>query len=58
MSSLKKKPNGSNASCLEALNISSSMSETEIDAKYKEVAERLLLDEAIEEILGGNDGPQ
>jgi hypothetical protein len=55
LSKLKKKPNGSNMSCIEALKIED-LSEQEADAKYKEVAERLLLDEEIESILGGDDG--
>lgn len=50
MSSLKQKENGSDMSCIEALGIED-LSEEEADKKYKEVAERLLLDEAIDSIL-------
>lgn len=51
MSKLKQKEDGNWLSCVEALGVSN-MSEEEADARYKEVATRLLLDEAIEEILG------
>lgn len=52
MSKLKQKEDGHYLSCIEAIGIKDEMSEEEADAKYKEVATRLLLDEAIEEILG------
>jgi hypothetical protein len=55
LSKLKKKPDGSYLSCVEALG-AQDMTEEEADAKYKEVAERLLLDEAIDDILGEPDG--
>lgn len=54
LSKLKKKEDGNYLSCVEALNIDN-MSEEEADARYKEVATRLLLDEAIDEILGESD---
>lgn len=57
LSKLKKKPNGEYLSCVEALGIED-MTEEEADAKYKEVASRLLLDEKIDEILGETDGSQ
>lgn len=54
LSKLKQKPDGNYYSCVEALNIDN-MTEEEADARYKEVATRLLLDEAIDEILGESD---
>jgi hypothetical protein len=51
LSKLRKKPNGTYLSCIEALGVQN-MTEEEADAKYKEVAARILLDEAIDEILG------
>ena len=54
LSKLRQKPNGTNLSCIEALRVQN-MTEEEADAKYKEVATRLLLDEAIDEILGESD---
>lgn len=51
LSKLRKKPNGTYLSCIEALGVQD-MTEEEADAKYKEVAARILLDEAIDEILG------
>lgn len=50
LSRLKQKPDGSYLSCIEALGVQD-MTEEEADARYKEVATRLLLDEAIEDIL-------
>ena len=52
---LKTKPDGSRMSCIEALNIQD-MTEEQADARYKEVATRLLLDETIDSILGTDDG--
>jgi len=54
LSKLKQKEDGHYLSCVEALGVSE-MSEEEADARYKEVAERLLLEEAIDEILGESD---
>ncbi len=54
LSKLKQKEDGNYLSCVEALGVSE-MSEEEADARYKEVAERLLLEEAIDEILGESD---
>jgi len=51
MSKLKKKEDGHYLTCIEALGVQD-MSEEQADARYKEIATRLLLDEAIEEILG------
>ena len=51
LSKLKQKPNGTYLSCIEALKVQD-MSEEEADARYKDVAIRILLDEAIDEILG------
>jgi hypothetical protein len=51
---LRQKPNGTYLSCIEALGVQN-MTEEEADARYKEVAARILLDEAIDEILGEPD---
>lgn len=51
MSRLKQKDDGSYMSCIEALNIQE-LTEEQADAKYQEIAERILLDESIENILG------
>lgn len=51
LSKLKQKEDGNYLSCVEALGVSD-MTEEDADARYKEVATRILLDEAIEEILG------
>lgn len=55
LSRLKKKDNGDWLSCVEALGVQE-MTEEEADARYKEVAARVLLDEAIDDILGESDG--
>jgi hypothetical protein len=55
LSKLKVKPDGSYISCIEALGVQD-MTEEQADARYKEVATRLLLDDAIDTILGANDG--
>jgi hypothetical protein len=57
LSRLRKKEDGTYFSCVEALGIQD-MTEEDADARYKEVASRILLDEAIEEILGEPDGPK
>lgn len=54
MSKLKQKEDGHFLSCVDALGVSE-MTEEQADARYKEVAVRLLLDEAIDEILGESD---
>jgi hypothetical protein len=54
LSKLRQKPNGTYLSCIEALGVQN-MTEEEADARYKEVAARILLDEAIDEILGEPD---
>ena len=51
LSKLRQKSNGNYLSCIEALGVQE-MTEEEADARYKEVAIRILLDEAIDEILG------
>lgn len=55
LSKLKKKADGTYFSCIEAIG-AEDMSESKADARYKEIASRLLLDHAIEEILGECDG--
>lgn len=57
LSKLRQKENGTYLSCIEALGVMD-MTEEEADAKYKDVANRLLLDEEIDEILGAQDGPE
>lgn len=54
LSKLKKKQDGSHMSCIEALGVQD-LSEEQADARYKEVAARLLLDETIDQILGDTD---
>ena len=55
MNKLRQRDNGTFLSCVESIGVEN-LSEEEADAKYKEVAERLLLSEAIDEILGEVDG--
>jgi hypothetical protein len=55
LSRLRKKEDGTYLSCVEALGVQE-MSEEEADERYKEVASRILLDEAVDEILGDSDG--
>lgn len=50
---LKKKSDGTWMSCVEAVGIED-LSEEEADAKYLEIASRILVDESIEDILGNN----
>lgn len=57
MSKLRKKEDGTYLSCIEALG-AQDMTEEEADARYKEVASRILLDEEIDAILGEPDGPK
>lgn len=57
MGKLKKKPDGTWLSCIEAIGIEN-LTEEQADAKYKEVASRLLLDEAIDDILGVKDSSE
>lgn len=54
LAKLKKKEDGSYFSCLEALK-AHDLTEEEADLIYKDVAERLLLDETIDAILGDSD---
>lgn len=51
LSKVRLKDDGNYYSCIEALGVQD-LTEEEADKKYKEVAERLLLDETIEAILG------
>ena len=56
LSKLRQKPNGTYLSCIEALGVQNmTEEEADADARYKEVAARILLDEAIDEILGEPD---
>jgi len=55
LSTLKLKPNGSYMSCIESLGVQD-LQETAADAKYLEVASRMFLSEAIEEIIGDQNG--
>ena len=55
LSKLRKKEDGTYLSCVEALGVQD-MTEEQADARYKEVASRILLDEAVDEILGGSNG--
>lgn len=55
LSKLKKKDDGTYLSCVEALGVDG-MSEEQADARYKEVASRMLLDETLDQILGELDG--
>lgn len=54
LSQFKKKPNGNYFSCIEAVG-AQDMSEEEADARYKETASKLLLDEMLDKILGEQD---
>ena len=53
LSKLKQKDNGDFYSCIEALGVQD-LTEEQADAQYKKVAERLLLDETVDAILGDN----
>ena len=55
LSKLRQKEDGTYLSCVEALGIEN-MTEEEADARYKEVASRILLDEAVDAILGESNG--
>lgn len=55
LSKLKKKPDGSFLSCVEALGIQD-LSEEEADARYKEIASRILIDKTVDDLLGELDG--
>ena len=57
LSRLKTKPDGSFMSCIESLGVQD-LTEELADARYKDVAARILLDEAIDQILGEIDGAQ
>jgi hypothetical protein len=54
LSKFKRKSDGTPLSCIEALG-AQNMTEEDADARYKEVAARILLDETIHEILGESD---
>lgn len=53
LSRLKQKPDGAWMSCVEAVGVEN-LSEEEADAKYLEIATRMLVDETIEDLLGNN----
>ena len=53
LSKLRQKPDGTWMSCVEAVGIEN-LSEEEADAKYLEIATRMLVDETIEDLLGNN----
>lgn len=55
LSKLKKKSDGTYLSCVEALGVED-LSEEQADAKYKEVASRILIDKAVDDLLGEPDG--
>lgn len=55
LSKLRKKPNGDWLSCIESLRVEE-LTEVEADAKYKEVASRILIDEAVDDLLGEPNG--
>jgi hypothetical protein len=57
LSKLKKKTDGSYLSCIEALGVQD-LTEEQADAKYKEVASRILIDQTIDDLLGEPDGSQ
>lgn len=58
LSKLKKKPTGDYLSCVEALG-AQELTEEEADAKYKEVASRIIIDKAVDDLLVGNsDGSE
>jgi len=46
-----KRPDGSYYSCVEAVDAAKLSTEEECDARYKEIATRLLMDEAVDELL-------
>ena len=50
MSRMVQRPDGNWYSCADAVGVNN-MTEEEADARYKEIATRLLLDEAIEDLL-------
>jgi hypothetical protein len=50
LSRLMKRPDGNYYSCVEAVG-AADLTEEQADAKYKEIATRLLMDEAIDELL-------
>lgn len=55
MSKLKQKEDGTYLSCVEAIGVDD-MTEEEADARYKEIAGRILMDEAFDELLKESDG--
>jgi len=57
LSMLIMKPNGSYMSCIESLGVQN-LGEEAADAKYLDVATRMLLSEAIEEIIGDKNGSE
>jgi hypothetical protein len=57
LSKLKIKSNGSYMSCIESLGVQN-LTEEEADAKYLDVATRMLLSEAIDSLIGDDNGPE
>lgn len=57
LSKLRKKEDGTYLSCVEALGVQD-MSEEQADAKYKEVASRILVDQTVDDLLGDQSGPK
>lgn len=53
ISKLRTKEDGTFYSCIEAVNIKD-LSAEEADRKYKEIAERLLLDQEVHDLLNGD----
>ena len=59
LSKLRKKTSGGYLSCIEAVG-AQDMTEEEADVRYKEVASRITLDQAVDDLLCDEepDGPQ
>jgi hypothetical protein len=55
LSKLKVKQDGSFMSCIESLGVQD-LTEAKADARYKDVATRILLDETVDQILGDING--
>ena len=55
LSKLRKKHNDEYLSCVEALDVED-LTEEQADSKYKEVASRILIDKAVDDLLGEPDG--
>jgi hypothetical protein len=53
LSKLKQRKDGNYYSCVDAVGVDN-MTEEESDARYKEIAKKLLVDEAIDGLLAGD----